>query len=60
MKSEFAQEDLDRYFRYLDELRDSEETNMMASPTYLRAVFRLSKSEAFRVVELWEQERRRA
>tara|TARA_R100001594_G_scaffold22675_2_gene43965 strand:- start:522 stop:692 length:171 start_codon:yes stop_codon:yes gene_type:complete len=41
------------YFNYLDNLRDSGETNMFGSPAYLVDEFGLHKREAMDIVSQW-------
>lgn len=43
----------DQYFRYLDELRESGVTNMLAAPTFLMTVFGLSREKAREVFLEW-------
>jgi hypothetical protein len=38
-----------KYFVYLDELRESGETNMYGAPSYLVATFGLTRKEAMEV-----------
>jgi len=40
-------------FEFLDSLRDSGETNMFGSPSYLVNEYGMDKIEARRVVSLW-------
>jgi hypothetical protein len=42
-----------KYFVYLDELRESGETNMFGAPAYLRATYGLSRKEAMDTVYAW-------
>ena len=42
-----------QYFRFLDELRESGETNMFGAPSYLRATFGLTKQEALDATSAW-------
>jgi len=42
-----------RYFVYLDELRESGETNMFGAPSYLVATFGLTRKEAMEVCYAW-------
>lgn len=46
-------EDRQRYFRYLERLRESGVTNMFGATPYLMREFRLSKSEAREVLLDW-------
>ena len=41
------------YFRYLDELRESGEINMMGAPRELQYEFEMDKAEARRIFGLW-------
>jgi len=43
----------ERYFRYLDELRDSAKTNMLTAAPYLTARFGLPKAKARKVLLAW-------
>lgn len=43
----------ERYFRYLDELRDSGKTNMLAAAPYLTARFGLTRAKAKKVLLAW-------
>ena len=43
----------DEVFAYLDDLRESGETNMFGSPTYVEAAFGVSKEEARAFVSEW-------
>jgi len=42
-----------RYFVYLDELRESGETNMFGAASFLVATFGLSRKEAMEVTYAW-------
>jgi hypothetical protein len=42
-----------QYFVFLDELRESGETNMFGAPSYLRATFDLTKKEAMDATSAW-------
>ena len=42
-----------RYFVYLDELRESGETNMFGAPSFLIATFGLSRKDAMEVTYAW-------
>ena len=42
-----------QYFEYLDDLRESGEINMFSAPTYLTAVFGITKAEARAVTSEW-------
>ena len=44
---------LRKYFAYLDELRESGETNMFGAPAYLVAMFGVSRIEAMEVTYAW-------
>jgi hypothetical protein len=41
------------YFEYLDELRDSGETNMFGAGPYLEAEFGLGRYDARKIVQAW-------
>jgi hypothetical protein len=41
------------YFNYLDDLRDSGETNMFGAPAYLVEEFGIDKREAMDIVSQW-------
>ena len=41
------------YFRYLDELRESGEINMMGAPRELQYEFEMDKAEARKIFGLW-------
>jgi hypothetical protein len=41
------------YYEYLDELRESGETNMFGAAPYLAAAFGLDKREARKVLSAW-------
>jgi len=41
------------YFNFLDDLRDSGETNMFGSPSYLVNEFGIHKREAMDIVSQW-------
>ena len=45
----------ERYFKYLDDLRESGVTNMFGSAPYLGFTFVLTKSEAREVLSRWMQ-----
>ena len=51
---------MEKYFRYLDDLRDSGVTNMWGAPAYLVAVFGLSNKEARKVWAAWIKEKEKA
>lgn len=40
-------------FNYLNDLRESGQTNMFGAPPYLVEQFNISKSEAMRLTSLW-------
>jgi hypothetical protein len=44
------------YFRYLDELRESGEINMMGAPRELQYEFEMDKAEARRIFGLWTKQ----
>lgn len=46
-------ETLEEYLEYLDELRESGETNMFGARPYLIGAFDLSKDEAGQVLHYW-------
>lgn len=50
---EFTQDDLDMYFEFLDDLRESGETNMFGAGPYLQDAYSLNKKEAKAVVLEW-------
>lgn len=50
----FTTDDLEYYFTYLDQLRESGQTNMYGGAQYLRSVYpELSKEESGKVLTLW-------
>ena len=54
LESDFILDDLaEDVFPYLDELRESGETNMFGAPKYVMEEFGVDKQMAFRVVEAW-------
>lgn len=44
---------MEKYFAYLEDLRDSGETNMWHAPHYLEEEFSLNKKEAKEVFFAW-------
>jgi hypothetical protein len=46
-------EQLKEYFDYLDELRDSGDTNMFGARPYLQQMFGLDKHEAGKILSQW-------
>jgi hypothetical protein len=44
------------YFRYLDELRESGEINMMGAPRELQYEFEMDKAEARKIFGLWTKQ----
>jgi hypothetical protein len=44
------------YFRYLDELRESGEINMMGAPRELQYEFEMDKAEARKIFGLWTEQ----
>lgn len=46
------------YFTYLEELRESGETNMFGAGPYLMDEFHLTKHEAYHILELWIESKR--
>ena len=44
------------YFRYLDELRESGEINMMGAPREMEHEFGLDKAEARKIFGLWTEQ----
>ena len=42
-----------RYFVFLDELRESGETNMFVAPSYVRSCFGVTKEEATAATAAW-------
>ena len=44
------------YFRYLDELRESGEINMMGAPRELQYEFEMDKTEARKIFQLWTKQ----
>ena len=44
------------YFRYLDELRESGEINMMGAPRELQYEFEMDKTEARKIFGLWTKQ----
>ena len=44
------------YFRYLDELRESGEINMMGAPRELQYEFEMDKAEARKIFGLWTRQ----
>ena len=42
-----------RYFVYLDELRESGETNMFGAPSYVASMFGVDKKTAMEVTYAW-------
>ena len=54
LESDFILDDLaEDVFPYLDELRESGETNMFGAPKYVMEEFGVDKQMAFRVVDAW-------
>lgn len=51
--SKHTQEDLENYFSYLDDLRESGATNMFGARPYLMTEFGLDKEAAADVLSLW-------
>lgn len=51
--SEFGHLELVEYFEYLDDLRESGETNMFGAGAYLREDHGLDRNEARAVVTAW-------
>lgn len=50
----FTTDDLECYFTYLDQLRESGRTNMYGGAQYLRSAYsELSKKESSKVLTLW-------
>lgn len=45
----------DKYFRYLDDLRESGVTNMFGAPAYLEREFNLGKAEAKAIWVRWTE-----
>jgi len=50
-----TEEEREDYFTYLDDLRESGETNMYAARPYLEEAFDISKDEAAAVLLEWMQ-----
>jgi hypothetical protein len=44
------------YFKYLDELRESGEINMMGAPRELQYEFEMDKAEARKIFGLWTRQ----
>jgi len=44
---------MDKYFEYLDDLRESGVTNMFGAGAYLEADFGLDRNEARKVLSKW-------
>ena len=54
LESDFILDDLaEDVFPYLDELRESGETNMFGAPRYVMEEFGVNKQMAFKVVQAW-------
>ena len=54
LESDFILDDLaEEVFPYLDELRESGETNMFGAPKYVMEEFGVDKQMAIRVVQAW-------
>jgi hypothetical protein len=54
LESDFILDDLaEEAFPYLDELRESGETNMFGAPKYVMEEFGVDKQMAIRVVQAW-------
>ena len=43
----------DKYFEYLDNLRESGETNMFGAGAYLQDAFNLRKNDASKILVRW-------
>lgn len=50
-----TEEELNEYFAYLVELRDSGVTNMFGAPQYLMDDFNIDKKTAIQITTLWMQ-----
>jgi len=51
--ADFAEKELSRYFRFLDDLRGSGETNMFGAGPFIQSEFGLTRSDAREVVMEW-------
>lgn len=49
----FSDTEMDEFFTYLDDLRESGETNMFGARPYLQAEFSLDKDKAGKVLVRW-------
>ena len=52
MTTKFTEKEIE-YFEYLDELRESGETNMFGAGAYLRREFGLEKKESHEILAKW-------
>lgn len=50
---DLSPEELEKYFLYLDDLRDSGVTNMYGAPAYLEEEFWIDKRLAQKIVSRW-------
>lgn len=57
LSSQYDAETIKKYTDYLEDLRQSGETNMFGAATYLQWEFGLEKAEARRVLNYWMQEK---
>ena len=48
-----SEEDLTKYLEYLDDLRDSGETNMFGAASYIRETFGVSRNESTKILSYW-------
>lgn len=46
---------MNRYFEFLDALREGGSVNMFHGPTYLREVYGLNRTESHKVFNAWKE-----
>lgn len=52
--SDFTNEEMTEFFEYLDELRESGETNMFGAGPYLREEFDMDRATSHTVLKSWQ------